>query len=103
MARVLSVFQKNITQNNVYQNEKWGLYPFQTNVFQGIQKNKYTFQENIFQDNIFGQVVDIPAVFDIQPMIIKILNESVNTSEAMNRLGTHLVQTQFKCPILLHD
>ena len=88
MAKVLPVFQKNITQNNTFQNEKWGAYPFQKSIFQGINKNQKLFQTNVFQANSFnGATYEIAAVFDVIPTILKFINESVSVNEAVNRLG----------------
>ena len=85
MAKVLPVFQKNITQNNTFQNEKWGAYPFQKSIFQGINKNQKLFQTNIFQDNSFnGTTYEIAAVFDVIPTILKFINESMSVNEAVN-------------------
>ena len=54
MALVGKVFQGNIYQNNSFQVEKWGAYPFQKSIFQGINKNQKLFQTNVFQTNTYN-------------------------------------------------
>ena len=94
MAKVGAVFQNNVFQDNAFQDNTWGGYVFQRNVFQGKFK-RLTFQANIFQDNIFAQETELPAVFDRDPVIIKILNESISISEAVVKLGGLLIVVQW--------
>ena len=54
MALISAAFQDNIFQDNVFQDNEFGDYPF---------------QKNAFQNN----------VFDVRPMVIKLLNETLDT------------------------
>ena len=87
MAKVRPVFQETAFQSTAFQDQAWGLAAFQVDVFQGTNKNQYLFQNNAFQNDIFTDAkYTTPAVFDTLAILIKIINETVQSAEDKTRL-----------------
>ena len=84
MAKINPVFQSSVFQDNAFQDEVWGGYVFQRSVFQG-KKRGFLFQENVFQDNAFAQTTTVDSPFDVVPVILKIINESISLAETDKR------------------
>ena len=87
MAKVRPVFQETAFQSTAFQDQAWGLAAFQANVFQGVFKNQYAFQNNAYQNNVFtDRKYTIPAVFDTIAVLIKIINETIQSTEDKTKL-----------------
>ena len=87
MAKVRPVFQETAFQSTAFQDQAWGQAAFQTDVFQGVIKNHRLFQANIFQDDSFtNQKFTMSAVFDTLAILIKIINETVQSAEDKTKL-----------------
>ena len=78
MATTRVIFQNNVFQDNAFKTVELTAYTFQRNIFQGKNLSLNFFQPNIFQDNIFSSTYVINSVFDVNPILVKILDETLS-------------------------
>ena len=76
MAKVKAIFQDNVFQNDAFQDNTWGLSPFQKNAFQGttilpIFQGSIFQLSGVFQQNHSYNVFDTVSIINL----FKIINE----------------------------